>query len=634
MRRTNMASLNIARSVLLAVLLSTASVFASDQTPLYTDLPDLPDFESIHQIPDAQPPPSKYGNWLGFGGNLYNNRWAGSDAVVDINNIGTLKPHCQKAYDPGVSAAPLVEDGVAYYPTWNGLLVALDYEKCNTLWTMNVIELILKERGDSSAVVATGAALASRTTPVSDGNVLYIGTLARALVVAVDKHTGRVIDTLSIGKHPLAILTQSPTLYNGRLFIGVSTTESGGPALDPSYKLSHHGSMNAVALRHGRLALLWTTDMIPRGANFSGASVWGSQPSIDPIRQQVFVGTGQLFSLPPEIVECQDANRNLKANTEHLTHEPCMPRNVYQTSVLALDIATGNINWYKTLGPLDAWNAACAPFLLPGGGTTPGPQCPKTVGNDTDFGMAPAFVLGSEGTPQGKDVVVAGQKNGNLYAFSAQTGTVMWGRSVAPGGLEGGLSWGVAVDNRAVYYTALNSGRENFTLPSGEVISSSAFGAVDLRDGSTLWTTAAPRNTSSVVAPTVVNNVVLTGVSGNWSAGSPFPVGPGSFLALNKFTGEILREIPLNAYFRGNIAAVHEYVMFGTGYGGLQAPAKGAFEVWKLDTKKAPGPGKPEPDPEQEAKKKELERQRVELKKKIEELERAEDEIDRLRDEL
>lgn len=502
--------------------------------------------------------------------------------IIDIGNVDQLQPFCQKAYDPGVSAAPLVEDGVAYYPTWNGLLVALDYENCKTRWELNITELILEEKGNSDAA---GAALAARTTPVSDGDILFIGTLARAILIAVDKSTGRVIDTLFMDRHPLAILTQSPTLYEGRLFIGVSTTESGAPSIVPSYRLSHHGSMNAVVLQHGRLALLWTTHMIPPGANFSGASVWGSQPSIDPIRQQVVIGTGQLFSLPPAFVECQDANKNLAVNLGHLANEPCLPRDVYQTSVLALDIATGHINWYRTLGPLDAWNSACIPSWITSSNITKiGPNCPKNVGNDTDFGMAPAFVLGSQTTPGGQDIVVVGQKNGNLYAFSAQTGTVLWGRAVAPGGTEGGLSWGVAVDDGAVYYTVINSNHVNFTLPNGDTISNSAFGAVRLQDGSTLWQTAAPRNTSTGVAPVIVNDVILTGLTGNWSRESHFAVGPGSFLALDKRTGEILLEISLDAYFRGNIATVHGYVMFGTGYGGSSTPANGTFNVWKLET--------------------------------------------------
>jgi hypothetical protein len=59
--------------------------------------------------------------------------------------------------------------------------------------------------------------------------------------------------------------------------------------------------MNALALHNNRSILLWITPMIPPGANYSGASIWGSQPSIDVLRGQVFIGTGQLFSVPPEI---------------------------------------------------------------------------------------------------------------------------------------------------------------------------------------------------------------------------------------------------------------------------------------------------------------------------------------------
>jgi outer membrane protein assembly factor BamB len=620
---------------------------AIEQHPLYTEAnpplfnvgSDFPNLDTVYQVPASQPPPSKEGNWLGWGGDIYNNHWTSSDAVIDTSNVGSLVPVYQKAYDPGVSAAPLVENGIAYYPTWNGLLVALEYKSCHTLWKTNVSELIREFKGGSKQqlafILGSGAALASRTTPVAEGDVLFIGTLARALVVALDKRTGRPIDILQIGSHPLAVLTQSPTFYRGRLFIGVSTTESGAPALDPNYKCcSSHGSMNAITLRHGRLSLLWTTHTIPPGANFSGASVWGSQPAIDPIRQQVLIGTGELFSLPPEFEACQDANANLAVTREHMANEPCLPRNVYLNSVLALDIITGKINWFRTLGPLDAWNAACVPNLLPGNppDAPPGPSCPKYIGKDADFGMAPTFVLGSESTPDGKDVVIAGQKNGNLYAFSAQAGTVMWATSTSPGGLEGGLSWGIAVDDHAVYYTATNFDRVNFTLPNGTTISNSAFGAASLKDGSVLWQSKAPRNTASQVVPVVVNDVLLNGVTGDWAEGSVRPIGPGSFLGINKLTGEILYETPLDSYFHAGITVVHDYVMFGTGYGGLEPAAKGSFNVWRL--KPADNDNTEVPLTEQDKKMVELERKRIELRKKREELERQEDELERNRDEL
>jgi hypothetical protein len=103
--------------------------------------------------------------------------------------------------------------------------------------------------------------------------------------------------------------------------------------------------------------------------------------------------------------------------------------------------------------------------------------------------------------------------------------------AVSSGGVEGGLSLVVAVDSRAVYYIALNLGRAKFILSNDTTITGSAFGAVSITDGSALWQAAAPRNLLSVVAPLVVNNLVLTGL--NDSDNDTL----GSILELNKYTG-------------------------------------------------------------------------------------------------
>jgi outer membrane protein assembly factor BamB len=539
------------------------------------------------QIPASQPPPSQTGNWLGWGGDVYNNHWASSDALVDSSNVASLVPVCQKKYDPGVSAAPLVVDGIAYYPTWGGLLVALDYRTCHSLWKANITHMILKYKPltpEQTALVAP----VSRTTPVvdKDEDVLYIGTLAQALLIAIDRQTGKLIDALQLETHPFAVLTQSPTFYQGRLFIGVSSVEEGAADLIPNYNCcSFTGSMHAAALEHGRLRLLWSQPMIPANSNFSGAAIWGSQPAIDPIRKQVLVATGNIYSLPEDFEACQNQTANITVIKQGLTSDPCLPRNVFQETVLALNLATGRINWLRQLSALDAWNAACVDGLL--GPPNPGAAaaCPETPGPDADFGIAPTFVLGSEHTPDELDIIVAGQKNGNLYALSAATGMLLWATSTGPDGLEGGLNWGVAVDDTSVYYTAINYNRVNYTVPAGDgktVISNSAFGAASLKDGHIIWQTAAPRNTTSFVSTAVVNDVLLAGVTGNWSSTTIFPIGPGSFISINKQTGHILEEFPLDAYFHGTFATIHDYVMFGTGYGGLEPPEAGSFQVWKL----------------------------------------------------
>ncbi|KAK8104527.1 uncharacterized protein PG998_011560 [Apiospora kogelbergensis] len=556
-------------SLWFAVVQICSAAEVPGQKPLWSHEDTQTNIYAEPQIPDSQASPSKHGSWNGWGANVYNNRWASSDALIDTTNIQSLEP-------------------VSYYPTWSGLLVALDYATCTEVWTTNITSIVLAFR----PITAQRGLLppVSRTTPVSnaddgeESDVLFVGTLAHALVLAIDKQTGALIDTLQLDDHPFAGITQSPTFYAGRLYIGVSGIESAVPAVFPDYECcSFVGSMHAVELTPGRrrLGLRWTTSMAPEDRQgLNGAAVWGSQPSIDAFRSQLFIGTGQTYKLPKVFEECQNATADIEAIKQGRTaHDPCSPRDFHTTSVLALDLATGRINWARQMGPLDAWNVACVE--VPGFPPNPA-ACPPTPGNDTDFGMAPTFVPGGAHTPGGEDVVVAGQKNGFLYAFSAQAGTVRWATAAGPGGIEGGLRWGVAVDDRAVYFVSSNSMRAPHTLPDGRVIAHSSFGAADLRDGSLLWATPAPEEAVSFMAPTVVNGVVLTGTTGAY-AGSPGSTKPpGIFVALDKKTGKMLRKVTLDGHFQGGIAVVHDYVIFGTGYGKITATVPGSLQVWKI----------------------------------------------------
>ncbi|KAL8705143.1 MAG: hypothetical protein Q9201_001746 [Fulgogasparrea decipioides] len=515
------------------------------------------------------------GGWLGWGANIYNNRWAFSGAKVDASNIASLNPTCKIGYSVGVSAAPLVANGISYYPTWGGLFVALDYTKCQVLWQVNITDIVVRYKPVPKSILSAGILPVSRTTPAIDGNVLYLGTSANALLLAVDKRNGKVIDTIQINDHPAAIVTMSPTVWRGSIFIGGSSLEEGAADAIPGYKCcSFIGNMRAITFVNSRFRLLWNQNMIPSGLNFSGAAIWGSQPSIDPTRNQVFVATGNVYSVPPSYTACQNSTTNQASAAPDNATDPCAPPGLFQEAVLAFDTATGHINWVHTLSPLDAWNVACSsgPHINPG-------ACPPNPGPDADFGMAPSFVPGSEETPFNEDTIVVGQKNGNLYALSAEAGKNFWALATSPDGLEGGLIWGVAVDASAVYYTAVNTVRKPWQLQDGTSLSNSAFGAASLSTGEILWETPVPRNETTLVAPTVADDLVLTG-SGGLSADVFGPRGLGSLIALNKRTGDIIRDSTLDQYFQGGIAVVDDYVMFGTGYNG---GANGTFNVWKLN---------------------------------------------------
>jgi hypothetical protein len=334
----------------------------------------------------------------------------------------------------------------------------------------------------------------------------------------------------------------------------------------------------------GKFSVLWDIPMIPKyqaEAGWSGASVWGSQPSIDTNRGQVFIATGNTYSIPAVIIDCQTATQNVTAVVEGLVPDPCLPRDIWQESVLAIDIELGIVNWVNQLPALDAWTLACglSPFL-PRNPVT----CPETPGPDADFGMAPTFVPGSPSTPYGKDTLVVGQKNGNLYAISAQSGELFWATATSPGGGFGGLSWGIAVDDSRIYFTAINSREEAWQLdPSGQTVTRSAYGAASLLNGSLLWETGTPLNGVAYGPPTVVGDVVLvarTGFDPNQTL--TYDSTNGSLIALRKATGNILTTIGLSSNFHGGIAVQGQAIMFGTGYSPSTPEPPSAFEVMRV----------------------------------------------------
>ena len=533
--------------------------------------------------------PANHGfkEWSGWGANYYNNRWASEDDRISSSNIQSLTAHCEISYPIGVSATPVLSGNTAYYPTWDGSFVAVDYTSCHILWQINVTQII-SGFAPISDVQWEQTKAVSRTSPQVVGDVVYFGTQTHALVVAVDRSTGATLGMVQINPHPLAVITMSPTVFDGKLFVGSSSVEE-NISLEPTYHCcSFIGNIAALSLNRakGTFSVSWNITVIPEAQaalGWSGIGVWGSQPSIDTIRRQVFIATGNTYSIPDVIIDCQNVTQNMSAVVRGLVPDPCLPRDILQESVIAIDIDLGIVNWVHQLPALDAFTAACG---FPGFSPQNHTLCPQIPGPDTDFGMAPTFVPGSASTPYGKDVVVVGQKSGILYAFSAQAGRLFWSTPTGPGGLGGGLSWGIAVDDSQVYFTLINTGELDWQpQPSNQTINRSAFGAVSLETGAILWETPVPSNGTSYSIPSVVGDLVLVGKTGSDPNGTQdYDRSNGSLVALEKSTGRIILDLALNTNFHGGVAVQDRYVLFGLGYHGFSplSSVPGSFNVLKV----------------------------------------------------
>ena len=545
----------------------------------------LPTVRATADRPDR--PDQSFAQWSGWGANYYNNRWASQDGRISSRNIQSLAAHCKFSYPIGVSATPVLSGNAAYYPTWDGSFVAIDYTTCRVLWQVNVTQIISAFAPISEIQRAQTKAI-SRTSPQVVDNVVYFGTLTHALVVAVDRSTGNTLGVVQINPHPLAVVTMSPTFFGGKLFVGAASVEE-NLSLDPTYHCcSFIGNMVALSFDKARktFSVLWNVPMIPAAEaalGWSGVGIWGSQPSIDTARRQVFIATGNTYSIPDVIIECQNATQNISAVVRGLVPDPCLPRDILQESIIAIDIDLGIVNWVHQLPALDAFSAACG---FPGVSPQNKVLCPQIPGLDTDFGMAPTFVPGSTSTPYGKDVVVVGQKSGILYAVSAQAGRLFWSTATGPGGLGGGLSWGIAADDSRVYFTVINTGGLDWQIqPSNQTINRSAFGAVSLATGAIVWETAVPSNGTSYSIPGIVGDLVLVGKTGSDPNGTQnYDRSNGSLIALEKATGRVLLDFTLDTNFHGGVAVEDRYVLFGLGYNGFEPMAlvPGSFNVMKI----------------------------------------------------
>lgn len=197
-------------------------------------------------------------------------------------------------------------------------------------------------------------------------------------------------------------------------YVGVSSLEVTLPA---TQCCTFRGSMVKLDVRTGKI--LWQTYTLPDNngqlGGFSGAAIWGSSPSIDIIRGLVYVGTGQLYNAPKEVLKCQE-NQN---NQTKLPNSPdqCIGPDIHFNSILAFDIFSGKIIWSKQLGGYDVFYFVC---LVPNN-----PDCPTGPNLDADFGEAPMLLsINSKG--RFRDIVVAVQKSGFAWALDRDNGDIVW----------------------------------------------------------------------------------------------------------------------------------------------------------------------------------------------------------------
>jgi len=478
---------------------------------------------------------SQGSEWNSAGGNRQNTRYQQAEHNISVSNVDSLVAKWVFTTGGDVSATPAVDADTVYFPDWAGNLFAVDKFTGALKWQVSIPD-VTGIPGDKA-----------RATPAVTEDKLVIGTQGPfgggGLVLAFDKFTGDLLWATQADDHPAAVITQSATVFDGRVYVGVSSLEEGLAAFIPGYDCcSFRGSMLAIDLDTG--AILWKTFTAPEG--YSGNAVWGSSPAIDTKRNQLYIATGNNYSVPDDVLACVAA-----AGNDPNAMAACLSPNDHFDSILALDLTTGAIKWATRALPYDAFTAGCIPFF------SDGTNCPEPAGPDFDFGQAPAlFTVKPDGKGKPRDLVGAGQKSGQYWALNPDTGSVVWESQAGPGGIAGGLQWGSAVDGQRVYTANANSDSDPWTLPGGTTTTDGVWSGLDAETGAILWQTVPPHGGSTSGPVTTANSVVF-GCSLDPS---------GYMYALNAATGAVLWEYASGGSCLSGAAISDGMIFWGSGY--------------------------------------------------------------------
>jgi alcohol dehydrogenase (cytochrome c) len=271
--------------------------------------------------------------WLTNGGNLYNQRYSPLSAI-NRDNVAQLKG-VWRAHLNGSGletkysgeAQPLVHEGVIYVSTGADDVYALSVDTGAILWEYRA------ELDPNLSTVCCG--WTNRGVALGDGKV-FIGQLD-AKLVALDQRTGKPVWITQTERWQEGYtITSAPLYYNGMVITGFSGAEYGV-----------RGQVKAYDADNGEL--LWTFYTIPGPGEpghetwsqenevwkHGGATVWQT-PAVDPELGLLYFSTAN---------PGPDYNGSVRPGD-----------NLYSSSILAVDVNTGEYRWHFQQVHHDIWD--------------------------------------------------------------------------------------------------------------------------------------------------------------------------------------------------------------------------------------------------------------------------------------
>ena len=343
--------------------------------------------------------PANAGQWMSHGRDYSEQRFSPL-TQVSTTNVSQLGLAWFADFDTrrGQESTPIVVDGVIYVTTAWSKVYAYDAKTGKELWKYD-------PQVPGEWAVNACCDVVNRGVAAWNGKV-YLATIDGRLI-ALDAATGKVVwDVLTIEKGQPYAITGAPRVARGKVLIGQGGSE-----------FSMRGYVSAYDAETGKLDWRWFVVPGDPAKGFenpqmeAAAKTWNGQwwktggggapwDSIiyDPVTNYVLVGTGNGAPWPAEI--------RSPGGGDHL----------YLSSIVALDLDTGNYVWHYQATPNESWD----------------------YDNTSQLFTADLTLNG-----QPRHVVMQAPKNGFFYVLDAKSGELL---SAEP--YVAGVNWAKRIDRK------------------------------------------------------------------------------------------------------------------------------------------------------------------------------------------
>jgi quinohemoprotein ethanol dehydrogenase len=360
--------------------------------------------------------PANAGQWMSHGRDYSEQRFSPL-AKVNTDNVAQLGLAWYADFDTrrGQESTPLVIDGAVYVTTAWSKVFAYDAKTGKELWRYD-------PQVPGEWAVYACCDVVNRGVAAWNGK-LYLATID-ARLIALDAASGKVLwDALTIEKGLPYAITGAPRVAKGKVLIGQGGSE-----------FSQRGYLSAYNAETGKLEWRWyvvpgdpakgpdgaASDNVMAAAAKTWSGQWwktggGGAPwdSIiyDPATNHVIVGTGSGAPWPAEI--------RAPGGGDHL----------YLSSIVALDLDTGQYKWHYQATPNESWD----------------------YDNTSQLFTADLMFDGKS-----RHVVMQAPKNGFFYVLDAYSGALI---SATP--YVAGVNWTRGIDKtgRPIPNPAANYGK-------------------------------------------------------------------------------------------------------------------------------------------------------------------------------